>query len=338
VTEPHLSVVATSRNDNHGIRPLDRMQLFVDGLAEQADRMGTMLELIVVEWNPPSDRAPLADAVRWPRGHYFVPRIITVPAEVHRRLPHSDSLPLFQMIAKNVGIRRAAAPFVLATNIDILLADELFAYLTRSLKPQAMYRVDRRDVRVPWELSPTAAEVRRLPSLRDHRIDRTHLPGDQPISSGGGPGVTSPRRIAHAVLDRITLPRLHTNGCGDFTLAARELWDSIRGYPEWPYFSWHLDGLPLYQAYAMGAEMVNLEDPMVAIHIEHSAGSGWTPEGASTLFQRLDRDGVPYLDTREYHRLARKVVRGGRASTPFNGPDWGLATVELPTTSLSSTS
>jgi hypothetical protein len=58
-------------------------------------------------------------------------------------------LPLFQMIGKNVGIRRARGEFVLATNIDILFSDELFQFLaTRSLKHGEMYRVDR------WDVSP----------------------------------------------------------------------------------------------------------------------------------------------------------------------------------------
>src|SRR5262249_12417724 len=33
---------------------------------------------------------------------------------------------------------------------------------------------------------------------------------------------------------------LHTNACGDFTLLAREDWARLRGYAEWPIFSWHL--------------------------------------------------------------------------------------------------
>jgi hypothetical protein len=133
-----------------------------------------------------------------------------------------------------------------------------------------------------------------------------------------------------AVWDRIVLPPLHTSGSGDFMLASRELWDQLRGYPEWPIFSWQLDGLPLFQAYARGAEMINLEDPMVAIHLEHSEGSGWTPEGSLALFERVRKAGIPYLTTSEYRRYARKIVRAGRRFQPFNAPDWGLAKIELP--------
>jgi hypothetical protein len=75
--------------------------------------------------------------------------------------------------------------------------------------------------------------------------------------------------------------------------------------------------------------MVDLEDPMVAIHLEHGEGSGWTPEGAAALWRRLEAGGVPYLSTREYLRRVRSIVLRRRGFQPFNGPDWGLASLEL---------
>lgn len=146
--KPYLSVVATSRNDDHGGGMTRRMQLFIAGLAQQAERHRLPLELIMVEWNPPTDRPPLVEALDWPPpSEYFRARIITVPPERHARVPHADKLPLFQMIAKNVGIRRARAPWVLSTNVDLLFSDALMAYLAqRSLQQGFHYRSDRIDI------------------------------------------------------------------------------------------------------------------------------------------------------------------------------------------------
>ena len=55
-----------------------------------------------------------------------------MPSELHARYPHGDALPLYQMIAKNVGIRRARGQFVLATNIDILFSNELASISRRA--------------------------------------------------------------------------------------------------------------------------------------------------------------------------------------------------------------
>ncbi len=61
-TEPLLSVVVVSRNDNHGGNMLQRMQLFVTDWLEQARRYALDSELIIVEWNPLPDRPRLAQA------------------------------------------------------------------------------------------------------------------------------------------------------------------------------------------------------------------------------------------------------------------------------------
>src|SRR5205085_11863184 len=143
-----LSIVATSRNDDHGGNLLHRMQLFVNGLLEQCRRHQLDAELILVDWNPPPDKPKLKEVLSYQvqNGRCDV-RIIEVPSEIHSRFKYSNRLPLFQMIAKNVGIRRARAPFVLATNIDILFSDEIMRFLSsRQLSRRRMYRVDRYDV------------------------------------------------------------------------------------------------------------------------------------------------------------------------------------------------
>jgi hypothetical protein len=146
---PYLSFVVTARNDNHGGDMLRRMQIFVNGLIEQSRRHRVEIELMIVEWNPPGDRPKLVDALTWNLVNSpCTVRIIEVPPELHQRLNHAEALPLFQMIAKNVGIRRAQGQFVVATNIDLLFSDALFAYLaTHPLAPGNLYRANRVDVR-----------------------------------------------------------------------------------------------------------------------------------------------------------------------------------------------
>ena len=146
-TEPYLSLVVAARNDDHGGNFLPRMQVFVTAWIAQARRYQIPSELIIVEWNPPPDRPRLYDALRWPPdlGPCDI-RFIEVPPELHARYPHAAALPLYQMIGKNVGIRRARGQFVLATNIDILFSDELAQYLaSRPLERGRMYRIDRHD-------------------------------------------------------------------------------------------------------------------------------------------------------------------------------------------------
>lgn len=182
---PYLSIVVAARNDDHGGNLLRRMQIFVNGLIEQCRRFSVPSELIIVEWNPLPGKAPLAEALNWPpeNTHCHV-RLIEAPPKLHQRYAHWRSLPLYQMIAKNVGIRRAQGEFVLATNIDILFSSELFQFLSeRKLRADRMYRVDRHDTQpeVPLE-APVEEQLR---WAGGHLLRVNAREGTFPLTPGG---------------------------------------------------------------------------------------------------------------------------------------------------------
>lgn len=189
--EPYLSVVVTARNDDHGGNLVGRMRIFVAGWIEQARRYGIPSELIVVEWNPLPDRPRLIDVLRWPEdlGPCEV-RFIEVPPELHARYPHGHSLPLYQMAAKNVGIRRARGQFVLATNIDILFSDELAEHLAaRRLERGRMYRVDRYDAMSDVPLDAPVEE--QLAYCGTHLIRINRREGSFNVTPDGHPVLNS---------------------------------------------------------------------------------------------------------------------------------------------------
>ena len=383
--KPYVSFVACSRNDDHGGQLLHRMQLFVSGLLEQCHRHQLDAELILVDWNPPPDKPKLKEALSYPvkNGRCDV-RIIEVPPEVHNRFKYSDRLPLFQMIAKNVGIRRARAPFVVATNIDILFSDELMRFLaSRRLNKKRMYRVDRYDVQpnVPGELPieqqlefcrNNLIRINRRPRSADilYWDDGVRLFGNAnqptwtwrdwrrwPLTNQVRAMVYWPRdhlrpRVREfnlkieAMQDLIfpnSLPKflkfqlpvnLHTNACGDFTLLSAEHWNAVRGYPELEVFSMHLDSVLCYAAHHSGAREMSLRDPMRIYHIEHGAGSGWTPEGEKKLYTRIDSAGISRLTSEQLFEMGLEMRREGRAKV-FNKENWGMIDETLPETVIS---
>src|SRR5260370_19791246 len=145
---PYLSVVVAARNDNHGGDLLVRMQAFLDSWTSQTKRYNLSSEIVIVEWNPPADRRKLIEDLRWPAdpGPCEI-RFVEVPRELHERFAHAGVIPLHQMIAKNVGIRRARGEFVLVTNIDIIFSAPLMQFLAeRRLQAGVMYRMDRFDI------------------------------------------------------------------------------------------------------------------------------------------------------------------------------------------------
>ncbi|HYL74402.1 MAG TPA: hypothetical protein VEU96_09355 [Bryobacteraceae bacterium] len=193
--EPYLSLVVTARNDDHGGNLLGRMQAFVNGWIGQARRHRIPSEIVIVEWNPPADRPRLAEVLQWPQdfGPCWV-RFVEVPAELHARFRHAEALPLYQMIAKNVGIRRARGRFVLATNIDILFSSELAEYIAgQRLRCGRMYRMDRHDAMsdVPVE----APVEEQLDYCRSHLIRVNVREGTYNVAPDGRP-VLAPGDIA----------------------------------------------------------------------------------------------------------------------------------------------
>ena len=125
-----------------------------------------------------------------------------------------------------------------------------------------------------------------------------------------------------------TVVHLHTNGCGDFTLLAREHWMDLRGYPEFDLFSMNIDSVFCWAAHHGGAREEILQDPMRIYHIEHGTGSGWTPEGQQKLFQRIAAKGLSWLDYDDVLLWAR-IMNRFDAPMIFNHDDWGLAGEEL---------
>ena len=125
------------------------------------------------------------------------------------------------------------------------------------------------------------------------------------------------------------MTHLHTNACGDFTLLSREGWEAIRGYPEFVSYSFNIDSMGVIAAHYAGYEEVSLLPPCVCFHIEHGLGSGWTPEGEKTLFDRLREAGILNPEWPVLTPLVDQMRKKQR-SLKFNHAGWGLAKFSLP--------
>ncbi len=338
MSDPILTIVATARNDDHGGNLLGRMQLFVTNLLEQCKRYQLQAELILVDWNPPHDKPRLIEALAWPTAKSpCTVYIIEVPSAVHHQFQYAEQLPLFQMIAKNVGIRQAHGKFVLVTNVDILFSNELIRFLATpdALDAQYMYRVDRYDVLSDVPLAASIDE--RLAYCHQNVIRINSREHTLTLQSGHIHGVHAElswfSKLHEKAQDMRLLPitrwsRLHTNASGDFTLMARDHWFALRGYPEFEMYSFHLDSVFCHAAHHHGAQEYVLPDPMRTYHIEHAVGSGWTPEGQEKLAKRLDAVKVPQLEHDKLMAWAIQMRKEQKAII-FNDENWGLADHQL---------
>ena len=324
--DPYLSFVVVARNDNYGGDFLARMQVFLNGLLTLCDRHGLTSELVIVEWNPPDDRDRLRDALTWPKCRTpHTVRIIEVPAEMHQRLPNSDRMPVFEYIAKNVGIRRAKGEYVLATNPDLLYSQALIGFLASgALSPHCFYRVNRYDVNAAV---PPVHDVETQLTFCAQHVFKAHFRGfsidvHYPAGPFGRLRLTL-RALLHHLRNygrgesRVE-DQIHTNASGDFLLMHREAWYALQGYPELPTSS-HIDGYMCVMAASGGMRQIVLRGRRRIYHQEHERAVNWTnPEDS-------DR---PVTSYELWTQRCEEMLRDQKPRL-FNADGWGLGAAKL---------
>jgi len=336
-----LSIVITSRNDEHGGNMLQRMQVALSGLLQQLEKHRIESELILVDWNPPADKPPLKDTIKWPdKLRYCTIRVIIVPSSIHQRYEYSDKLAMNAVVAVNSGIRRARGQFVLPGVIDLLYSDELMSYIaSKGLSEDERYRVDRCDVNrnviqydtLKEQLGYCKKNIIQINAQTPHIIQRALYRG---------------------------LPNLHTNACGDFQLMSRHYWHLLRGYREADIIAAHVDSLLAYASYVAGVREVVLKSPMRIYHIDHDDKfndrikrtaplDGWlsfpfipvrfrkkmmlpyyTLMGLMDYKIKSSVHGVPTIGDTEFRKMCKDIV-AGRRSYIFNDENWGLGQESL---------
>jgi hypothetical protein len=137
-----------------------------------------------------------------------------------------------------------------------------------------------------------------------------------------------PRRVFHnalwLALRVLGPPPVHTNGCGDFTMLARDRWVQLRGYPELPLWSMHIDSFLCYMAVVAGLRERVLRLPCAMFHMEH--GRSWvvmTPKERLRTFASK-----PWLDISLLGELWSEAYRTAQPII-YNDERWGLADWDL---------
>ena len=337
MSAPYLSLVACSRNDDHGGRAWERMTASLECTFRQLEKHALDSEYIMVDWNPPPDRPPLRDAVPWPTGLRHVSiRVITVPAQIHRRYKLHEQWNLFSPLAYNVGLRRSRGEFAVLSMIDHLYSDALVAFLaTRKLRADRAYRFPRADVGT--EVLDLEEVDERLDYCRDNVL---HLA--KPSSRVWARG----------------LPHLFLHACGDFQLLSREVWHRLRGYRELDLMPQHVDSFVHCAAHGLGV-LQEIRSDLPIYHIDHSGG--WNGRvnrevlGSIRLFRKYVPPAVTAADRRrsafwrmlrleteplveheisKYYKRMFIALARGRKAHDFNDADWGLADEALEETTI----
>jgi hypothetical protein len=238
-TTPSLSIVITARHDNYGGSFRERVAAPLRFNYERLSERGVAYEVILVEWAPVPDRPLLSDvlAAELPDIAGHVLRPIVVAPEYQAALTQNPRVPYLEYVAKNVGIRRAAAPFVLVTNADILLGREVVATIAEQrIQPGTMHRAPRYDVKLGFD--PGGLHWRALEAPANH--------------------------TARPVLT----PPLFTSAAGDFLLSDSRTFHRLRGFNEvYRAARAGVDTNFMVKVHGAGVSIVAIEGPVY--HVNH---------------------------------------------------------------------
>lgn len=236
---PFVSIVVTARHDNYGGDVTERIVKPLQFNAARLSERGIAYEVILVEWDPVPGRQYLSDVLttHLPDVTTRTIRRIIVAPEYQTALTQNPHPFYLEYLAKNVGIRRAAAPFVLVSNIDIMLGRAVVDRLAGgALAPGVVYRAARHDIKIG--------------------VDQTGLTWD---------ALEDPSNHSHRSVLR---PPLYSHGSGDFLLADRETFHRLRGFNEvYRVARVGIDMNFLAKAYGAGHRIEEIAGPVY--HINH---------------------------------------------------------------------
>ncbi|MDT7542557.1 MAG: hypothetical protein QOE33_2461 [Acidobacteriota bacterium] len=184
---PGIAAVTIGRNDDYMADFRQRLHATIEWNTRHL-----VDEVVFVEWNPPADRELLSYELA---ARFKNLRAYVVPAETHHAINRNPNLQMLEYHAKNVGIRRARSPWVLATNGDAAVGMDTVKTLRRAqLDPDVIWTTERVDIN--W---------------RENEQEHIDL-------------LTSLRY-------RYFIPYVDL-GTGEFNLASKQMWDRSRGYDE----------------------------------------------------------------------------------------------------------
>jgi len=184
---PRLAAVTVGRNDDYMVDFRERLLATVSWNVKYL-----VSEFIFVEWNPPADRELLSLELT---KKFDCVRAYVVPPAIHEEVCQNQSIKLLEYHAKNVGIRRAQAPWIMSTNADAAVGlDSVNTLLNTELDNNVLWTAERWDI--PWREN-RQTDIGLLGSLRFRRAN------------------------PYDIL-----------GTGEFCLASRELWHRARGFDE----------------------------------------------------------------------------------------------------------
>jgi hypothetical protein len=285
-----LSAIIISRNDNYGGHLNERATYAINSAINTYD------EVIYVDWNSPThsllwdikDNLQLKGNLK----HFVIP-----PSAASMLTGYNPNAQLCcEVLARNIGIRRAKGDYIVSTNIDIIhpKREDIEKLINESDK-NTMITLSRREV--TWEIIKEfhGGEIKfqEWDKLRDYIY------------------INSERRVQSEETvkgDNYSI----INCCGDFQIAPKHIWNEIRGFEEDLIYPLYADTNVQKKSVKHGFGLKAIFDPPM-FHINHGS-KGWGGGGFAEGINKTAND------------IHRAVTFQEKTENLFN---WGFSSIDI---------
>lgn len=268
-----LSAVIISRNDNYGGFLNDRATYCLNTMLDTFD------EVVYVDWNSPGGH-PLTDDLSITVNPERLKVIVITPEDAKELLGsnYDSAQKCCEALGRNIGIRHAKGDIIVSTNIDIIPPRRLFLDDAISeLKMGDMITLAKHDISVDIlkKMNGTYNEI------------RSELPKIYGLNSLSKRLIITIPFMNKDILTQVhggNLQKLHAaaviEACGDFQIAHRETWNTIKGFEEDAIKRLFNDGYVQYKVIAHGGTVFASNFPPL-YHIDHERNN--SPELLNTI-------------------------------------------------------
>lgn len=233
-----ISAVIIGRNDNYGGNLNERATYCLNTMCEVFD------EVVYIDWN--SNNIPLNQEVKITNKN-LVP--ITVTKEMVKYIlkdNYNSAQPCCEVLARNIGIRRATGDIIVSTNIDIIP-----------------------DIKENLINTFSTIQSNEFCVVRRKNIDRLELDNIfKSLNYNYNDLIINMNKVSYLQEPFHEDKRILINCCGDFQVARKETWYKLKGFNEKMFKRMFADGEIQIRATLNDIKLRALEDLSI-YHINH---------------------------------------------------------------------
>jgi len=261
-----ISAIIISRNDNYGGYLAERATYAINSAIATYD------EVFYIDWNS-ENHSLLYDIKNNLQLKGNLKHIVITP-EVASILTNNDpqAQKCCEVLARNIGIRRATGDYIVSTNIDIIHPKrEDIETIIKNSDDNTFITLSRREM--TWDIIKEfhGGELKydQWNKLRDYIYINSEERKDEEKTMAGDD---------YSII----------NCCGDFQLAPRHVWDGIRGFEEELIYPLFADTNVQKKAVMHGFGLKAIYNPPM-FHINHGS-KGWGGGGIADGINKRSND------------------------------------------------